>query len=400
MKKQAEIELRKKCRFEVSLRYELLYSLNILLDPNSRIHPVWRKAAQASVGDAFFKLMEKLGGSWEIWPVLAALMPGTLSNPSFDEIIEFLRHLSVTDLQRKILLGMIHSEKVVDLIQKDGVSLRVAISEVSKSKQEWLSHIGLFPYDPNSPQAAVLETLIANPEMFRETVVKALEIYWDRNFKTTWGRLLPQLRRSMEAAERLFFSCAFAEFSRQTLLRIEVKERKGEIHAIRGGYRLRFRDIETCYFLPSAFNDRRFWSAFQDNGDQTTVYFPCFDPSVSLDIQAADRMTSQINPALDPALIFKALGDSTRFAIAIILARQPMASIEVAKLLSVSKPTISHHIHFLREAGLLEEEHVNGAMKLRLKRSTLEQLSEMTVEKLFDAQESLPLVRTRRGKVS
>ena len=58
---------------------------------------------------------------------------------------------------------------------------------------------------------------------------------------------------------------------------------------------------------------------------------------------------------------------------------------ELAKILSVSKPTISHHVHLLREAGLIQEAYVNGSVELQLNKQVLEKLSELTISKLFDA---------------
>jgi DNA-binding transcriptional ArsR family regulator len=401
MKTQAENLFRKKCRFEVSLRYELFYSLNILLDPNSRIHPQWRKANPP--GREFDKLLGEIGGSWEVWPVLASLLPGPLSNPSFEEIITGLRRLGLKEFREKILRGLIHSEEAIAPLLKKRASLKSAISKVPRTKREWIGHIGLYPYDPASPQVIALEKLLADTDRFREIVLRLLEIYWEKKFKTTWDRLVPQLKRSLEERERLFSSCSFAEFSKQALLRIEVDESKGEIHAIRGAYRLRFQDIETCHFLPSAFNDRRFWSAFKDDSEKTTVYFPYFDPSITLDLQLANAANDTRNTkeaALDPALIFKALGDSTRFAIAQILARAPKSSVELARLLSVSKPTISHHVHLLREAGLIEEKYVAGSVELELRRPVLENLSQLTIAKLFHSDEPLNLTRTRGGALT
>jgi len=397
MKKQAEDLFRKKCQFVVSFRYELFFSLNALLDPNSRIHPGWRKRTRLVLGREFAKLSAELGGAWEIWPVLPSLLPGALSNPSFDEIRVSLARLPMENFKEKILRGLLHAEEAVRPLLKGRASLAAALSKTPKAKREWLSHIGVYPYDENSPQIIALEFLVKRPERFRELVLRILEIYWNNAFKETWERLVPQLRASLEARERLFHSCSLAEFSQQALLRIEVDEARGEIGAIRGGYRLRLADVEACHFLPSAFNDRRFWSAFREDAGKTTVYFPYFDASIALDARSSHGSSDFVEPELDPALIFKALGDSTRFAMAALLARRPMSSVELAKALSVSKPTISHHVHLLREAGLLKESYNQGAVELQLKRSVLEELSSLAVAKLFESEKPLPLVRTRGG---
>ena len=86
---------------------------------------------------------------------------------------------------------------------------------------------------------------------------------------------------------------------------------------------------------------------------------------------------------MDPALIFKALGDVTRFAIVSIIAHEPKSSVELSKILSITKATISHHVHILREAGLLNERHESGSVKLSLKRAIIENLSELTIERLY-----------------
>ncbi len=87
---------------------------------------------------------------------------------------------------------------------------------------------------------------------------------------------------------------------------------------------------------------------------------------------------------MDPALIFKALGDTTRYAIVSHIAQNPRTSAELSKILKVSKPTISHHVHLLREAGLLHEEPLSRSVQLSLKRDIIEHLSEATVGTLFD----------------
>lgn len=392
---QAEDSLGKKYTFEVSLRYELFYSLNVLLDPNSRIHAGWKKTALESLGVEFTALMTDIGQAWEIWPVFAALLPGPLSNPTFAEVLQALQEISLRDFREKILRGMIHSEEALAPLLKGKISLKETVGRVPTKKREWISHVGLYPYDAKSPQIVALERLLADTKAFRANTLRILEIYWQKSFRATWERLQPQLRQSRETRERLFHSCSFAEFAKQALLRVEVDESREEIVALRGGYRLKLRDMQACHFLPSAFNDRRFWSAFKDDSRKTVVYFPYFDPAITLDLQAAGKAANLTDPALDPALIFKALGDSTRFAIATILARQPTSSVDLAKTLAVSKPTISHHVHLLREAGLLQETYLHGTVQLQLKRSVLEELSALTVAKLFDSRGPVSLMRTR-----
>ncbi len=395
MNNQQENLFRGKCRFEASFRYEIFYALNILLDPTSRIHPNWKKSALIALDKEFKKLVTEIGSSWEVWPVFAAILPGQLSNPTIDTLLKSIRDMPIAGFQEKILRGLIHSDEAVNPLLTDKISLKAALAKIPKAKREWISHIDLYPYNPLSPQIIALEKLLDKPEQFRAVTLQILEIFWEKTFKATWTRLLPQISKSLAEHERLFYSCSFSEFAKKSLLRIEVDEEEETINAIRGGYQLKFKDVEACYMMPSAFNDRRFWSAFQNRGYKTQVYFPYFDPSLTLELLVAGQTPDLSLPPLDPALIFKALGDSTRFAIATILARAPTSSVELAKILSVSKPTISHHVHLLREAGLLQENYMNGSVELQLKRDVFERLSELAVAKLFSSDQPMILTRTR-----
>ena len=114
------------------------------------------------------------------------------------------------------------------------------------------------------------------------------------------------------------------------------------------------------------------------------AYFPYFDPRISLDREATRRARAPaIDPALDPALIFKALGNTTRYAMVVLLAQAPRSAVELARALSLSKPTISHHVHLLREAGLLNEQPAGGSIVLEVRQETLAGLSDLTLEALF-----------------
>jgi DNA-binding transcriptional ArsR family regulator len=84
---------------------------------------------------------------------------------------------------------------------------------------------------------------------------------------------------------------------------------------------------------------------------------------------------------------------------ATLLARRPMAAIELTRALSLSKPTVSHHVAVLREAGLLRETPANGSINLSLRREVLEQLSSIVIDRLFDSSQRVrvrALPRSRR----
>lgn len=54
--------------------------------------------------------------------------------------------------------------------------------------------------------------------------------------------------------------------------------------------------------------------------------------------------------------IFRALGDPTRREILRLLARKDLTAGEIALHFNLTKPTISHHLAVLKEAGLVLDE--------------------------------------------
>ena len=53
-------------------------------------------------------------------------------------------------------------------------------------------------------------------------------------------------------------------------------------------------------------------------------------------------------------ILFKALNDSTRREILKLLKKKDLTAGEIADKFSISKPSISHHLDLLKQAGLVE----------------------------------------------
>lgn len=380
--------------FLASLRFEPFLALNTLLDPESRIHSTWRARILDTLPGEFFDHFSAIGGGWDIWPVMPSLLPDDLAAPALPDILEGLQRRTLADFQFRAIRGLIHSAPAARDVAEGRLSLRQAISKVPRAKQEWLGYIGLYPYDEDAPMPLTIRKLLSEPADFRRSICRMLEVFWDSCFRDLWARLKPSYARSADRCKGAFHDCSLAEFAQRMLLRVRIDEAAGRIEAIRGGYGLPIRAIRACRFMPSAFNDRRYWSALEQDDGSAVVYFPYFDASIALE-EGSTAPQRFSEPRLDPALIFKALGDTTRFAIVSMLARKPTAAVELARRLSVSKPTISHHIHLLREAGLIEGRLQRGAVLLSVRRDVLERLSDLTVRRLYDSGNKLSLKTTR-----
>ena len=64
--------------------------------------------------------------------------------------------------------------------------------------------------------------------------------------------------------------------------------------------------------------------------------------------------------------IWNVLGDPTRRAIVEHLAEQPLAVVEIAARLPVSRPAVSQHLKVLKDTGLVSEEAVGRRHVYRL----------------------------------
>jgi DNA-binding transcriptional ArsR family regulator len=115
-------------------------------------------------------------------------------------------------------------------------------------------------------------------------------------------------------------------------------------------------------------------------------------------LEHAESSASSGHPTADnPALVFHALGDATRYAIASLLARDALTSADLARRLGVAAPTLAHHLRALRLARLVLEEKRGNSILLRLNRATVAGLSAATVSALYDPAQPVPLRRSRRA---
>jgi len=79
---------------------------------------------------------------------------------------------------------------------------------------------------------------------------------------------------------------------------------------------------------------------------------------------------------LDPDLVraVKALADPGRLKVLRLLSRRPMAGPELVAILGLSPPTVHHHLHQLRAAGLVRQERMKGGMQYAIRRDSAQTL--------------------------
>ncbi len=84
-------------------------------------------------------------------------------------------------------------------------------------------------------------------------------------------------------------------------------------------------------------------------------------------------------------MFFKALADSNRLKIVGLLSQQPYSVEELAALLNLRPPTVSHHLKLLAEAGLVSARAESYYNMYQLEAGVLEQIAKQLV-----AQDKLP----------
>lgn len=372
------------------MRFELFFALQLVVDREARLHAAWLSSVRAALPPSFAVAIEALGGSPHLFPLLADVTLGEPKTTTFEQLRAALVAVPEAALQARVLAGALHDRALARRVSGGELELSQAVARVKKAKREWLGFLGLYPARTEAPLARGLTLLIRSPRTFRKHALAAIDTFHRHAFADTWSRLRPELQRSIDEKERLFATCSFGEFARTALLRVEVDDKRHELRAIRGGYRLALDDVRAIEISPSAFNEQRLWTV-DESSRGACVFLPCFDPKIALDDATANSRASE---RLDPALIFRALGDATRWAIAQLLSQSPRTSADLARLLSVSRPTISHHVYELRQAGLLDEEYAGGSVVLSLRRAAIESLSSITVRKLFE-----PAAPVRAGRL-
>ena len=381
--------------FQIALRFEVFYALQVLSDSESRIHGKWKKKAIKALPTDFIQTNGNFLKAPNLWPILADTLQTLPLDLSYKEIISHLKKMDIQSFQREILLGAIHYPELVDALLRKSKPKEV-FSKIPKKKREWLAFIGLYPFQSGEPLVELVKKLLISPEKFRKQVIQVIEVFWISIFQKTWKQIQPQLEQSLDLKQKVFEASTLNEFAKEALLRIEFDESKKLIRAIRGGDTISFDKVEKGHIFPSLFNDKRYWTAF-DHKKKSFLYIPYFEPSISLELEVNREQEQFLGPELDPALIFRALGDTTRYAMISLIAESSKTSLELSKLLSVSKPTISHHLHILREAGLVNEQSKSGCVYLSVKRETIEGLSNLFLKKLFsNKSQKIKISRSRK----
>jgi DNA-binding transcriptional ArsR family regulator len=387
--------------FAVTPRFDVFYALFAITSTGAGPLERWKEGAVDRLPRDFERVARRVAPLPIFWPLLADAIQGVAGEVSFNEVMSTIRGMRVDDLKRNVLSGIFHGRDTVDTLLSQKNALKQVLTDDSLASAELLGHFGLRPYDAGTAASRAINTLISDPRSYRNELALVLEQFWQTVFRHDWSALESGLRAESFRLRDLREEGSSADLARELNLPVTFDDHAREVRP-RSGTPIAYERIDRCYIIPSAFNTRRLWAKYETSARKVTLYFP-----IARDIEAANelgaddrvpREKTRANREINAESVFRALGDTTRYAIASILARTPTTSAELARSLKVSKPTITHHVHALRSAGLITETPSGGSTKLSLSRETVAALSGAAVEQLFASKADLTLGTTRKRR--
>jgi DNA-binding transcriptional ArsR family regulator len=388
--------------FAVTPRFDVFYALYTVTSTAPSVIERWRKRAIIRLPRDFERVAKRIAPVPLFWPLLADALQRTPGEMTFDEMVSTLREMPDEGLKSNVLSGIFHDAATVQSLVGGKKSLRQVITDENSDGGELLAHFGLRPYDARSHAAKAMTMLLSHPEMFRDELALVLERFWQTGFRRDWSVLESELRADSFRMTDLVEEAPLEELASELKLPVAFDPKARELRP-KSGAPIAYNRIDRCFLIPSAFNTRRWWAKYETRAGRVSLYFPIVRDATAPDRLAADVRDMPASSAgsrspINAESVFRALGDTTRYAIASILARNPTTSADLARSLKVSKPTITHHVHALRAAGLIAETPTGGSTRLTLSRETVAAVSEAAVEQLFSSTGDLSLLTTRKRR--
>lgn len=379
-------------------RFDLFYALHALTSEAPTPLKSWKAKAADRLPRDFQRLARRVAPVPIFWPLLADALQASPGALTFEEILSTLRSMPVNELRASVLGGIFHHRPTVEALLSRKKTLAEMLKDENHPDREILSHFGLRPFVADSPAAVAISSLVSDTGAYRDDLVLVLQKFLQSGFESDWSSIEPSHRVEAAKLKRRVRESSIAELARDLRLPVTFDDSSDAMRT-KSGTVVKRRQIRGCYLIPSAFNTKRWWAKYERADGRVTLYFPVFTGNASEALVSPEAERPRVGgPKVNAEAVFRALGDTTRYAIASILARNPTSSAELSRSLQVSKPTITHHVHALRAAGLITETTEGGSSRLALNRDTLAALSAAAIEDLFSSTGKLPLLTTRQRR--
>ena len=376
-------------RFSVTPRFEIFYALRTLGE-NTEFAAQCRHETERLLPHALKRHIENVAPRPIMWALLADSLRDAKPEPTFPEIRDAIESLGNAAFQQAILGGVFRGDGTVEALLADRTSLAGAAASEAESGNALVTVMGLHPFSESSPSACAFMRIITEPAAYRSDMLNVLDQFWTSAFKETWEGLERLMVAHASSMRAVLEGSSLGVFAGEVGLPVTFDDRKQVVASPRGSTTFAYRTLTEIHVIPSAFNDKRIWGAYRDADGSVRLYLPVFDPAL-----LHERVGQAFAAHSDPELGFRALGDTTRYAMAFLLAESPKTSVELARVFGVSKATISHHVHLLRSAGLLQERTTDKGVELTLDRKAVERISTAAAAQMFSGGKLPELRRSR-----
>ena len=254
------------------------------------------------------------------------------------DLVDVVRGMDPKSMARQIMVDEVHHPEMTPLIEaalQGDTTVLPKIEETIRAKMD-------------SDECALRLDLLRQPDEYHHRLLGVLEA-WQAQFSAVEERVAGMIRR--DADDRVADS---------------AMEPVDLIEKTTGGIRwMPEAGVSKVIMAPSYFA-RPYNYMFSGTGWRLFAY------------PIGDSALDGHDPLAPPAplvRLHRALGDETRLRILKLLAERDMYLTEIAHELSLSKPTIKHHLVMLRVAGLVTVTEQGAALYYSLRRDRLQEAS-------------------------
>jgi DNA-binding transcriptional ArsR family regulator len=316
---------------EVSPASELILSLFSAYNPRNETPPSWSRSLKRKLSSTsrnslkiFFQGEVQLGLN-SLRFLLSLKPPRTLNS-----LLNFLSSLPFTDFVHALLSRL---DPGIPMLPE--IIFKTYFKEPLSEEEEVQWEDFCARYSPDFLES--LEGLVEG-KFNQSSLSTLLSECWESFFQEEYFQIFPQLKRE---AEKIV--------SWANLGRVEFLSR------IAPGLSF-FNQVnkKDLVVSPTLYGRPFFYT--QDSEDKFLLVVPALSPEENWIKNTTNSLFSA----------FKSLGDLTRIEILRLLSQRPMYAMEIARALSLSHPTVLHHLAALRAAGFVESQLREGNNYYRL----------------------------------
>ena len=235
--------------FAVTPRFDVFYALYTLASNTPTPLARWKEMAVGRLPRDFDRVAKRVAPLPIFWPLLADAIQGLPGEVSFEEMLSTIREMRVDDLKRNILAGIFHDKATVDTLVTRRDALKRVLGDEELPGADLLTHFGLRPYNPSSPAARAMNTLLTHPQSYRDELVLMLQKFWETGFHRDWSALEASLQAESFRMRDLKEEDSPGELARELNLPVTFDDDAKEVRP-KTGSAIAYDMIDRCFIAP------------------------------------------------------------------------------------------------------------------------------------------------------